>query len=74
MIFVVKFSSFTKYIIKSNTTLLKPGKILISDDEPGRHLLIQMKTKATQDYNYIMVPDEKGSNVVYINHAGIKSI
>ena len=51
-------------------TLLKPGKILISDDEPGRHILNQMKEKATMEYKYIMVPDEKGSNVVYINHTG----
>ena len=33
-----------------------------------------MKKKATRDYNYIMVPDEKGSNVVYINHAGKKHL
>ena len=50
--------------------MLKPGKILISDDEPGRHLLTQMRQKATMKYKYIMVPDEKGSNVVYINHTG----
>ena len=51
-------------------TLLKPGKILISDDEPGRHILNQMKENATMDYKYILVPDEKGSNVVYISQKG----
>jgi len=60
--------------LKSNTTLLKPGKMLISDDAPGRHILEQMKKHATSDYEYILVPEEKGSNVVYIRNGATESI
>jgi len=52
--------------LKSNCSLLGPGKIVFSDDEAGRDLARQFKLVATGKYEYIFVPDIKCSNVVFI--------
>ena len=42
-------------------TLLKPGTIVYSDDKAGQGVMKQMKEKSTKSYDFVAVPDEKGS-------------
>jgi len=52
--------------LKSNCTMICPGKIVFSDDKAGNSLASQFKVAAKSDYEYVFVPDIKASNVVYI--------
>ena len=58
-----EFWSITKdnLHLKSNVTLLKPGTIVYSDDKAGQGVMKQMKEKSTKSYDFVAVPDEKGS-------------
>ena len=47
--------------LKSNVTLLKPGTIVYSDDKAGQGVMKQMQAKSTKSYDFVAVPDEKGS-------------
>merc|ERR1711962_522658 len=58
--------------LKSNCSLLAPGKIIFSDDAAGRDLAKDIKLAAKESYEYIFVPDVKASNVVYIKNGSNK--
>ena len=42
-------------------TLLKPGTIVYSDDKAGQGVMKQIQEKSTKSYDFVAVPDEKGS-------------